>query len=200
MDLEKKIIAVESLFLKLDYHTSEFQRSFNLRCLNNCCQCCKYPKISATVLEFLPMANYIIRQKSYRVWQDRIIMNTRDQDASCAILKLNSPWKNLGRCAIYHKRGLICRLFGFSAILNKSGVKVLSTCSILKKIYPQTITEINGKINEGFSIPVMKNYYFQLLSIDFHLGNKFFPVNVALMKALELVDNKNSFYYSIFKS
>jgi Fe-S-cluster containining protein len=199
MKLEDKVIAVESLFHRLDYYVSEFQRNTGLKCLNNCCKCCKYPNISATVLEFLPMANYIIKQKSFRVWQDRIINNTRDEGASCAILKLLSPWKNLGRCAIYHKRGLICRLFGFSAVLNKDGCKMLSTCSIIKKIYPHTISEVNQKINEDLTVPVMKDFYFRLMSIDFNLAHHFFPINMALLKALEIVDKKNSFYYSIFK-
>ena len=198
MKLEKKVIAVESIFLELEYQLNEFQRLTGLKCLNLCCQCCKYTKISATILEFLPLAYFITRLKFSQVWRDRINRNIHDENPTCAMLKFSPPWKNLGRCAIYNKRGLICRLFGFSAVLDKSGQKRFSTCTILKNRYPTTIKDISIKINKDYSIPVMKDYYFRLLSIDFYLAHQFFPINVALLKALEIVDKKNSLYYSVF--
>jgi len=36
-----------------------------------------------------------------------------------------------GRCMMYEKRGLICRLFGFAGNKGKNGEKVYPACSVM---------------------------------------------------------------------
>jgi len=61
------------------------------------------------------------------------------------------------------------------------------TCQIIKTEQHDAFSETETKIEGGLDVPVMNAFYMQLASIDFDLSRDFYPINVAIRKAIETV-------------
>lgn len=182
MRLEEKITAVEQVFQKLDTEISKFQEGSTLHCKFGCGKCCFKPDIEATILEFLPFAHHLYRTEKAEEWLEKF----GGIDSSiCQIL--NPTQSGAGLCSEYPHRGLICRLFGYSARTNKYGKHELITCKIIKTDQASAYNEAEQRIENGAPVPVMSDYYMQLHGIDAELTKDFYPINQAIRKALETV-------------
>lgn len=180
--LEQKAAAVEAVFAELDAAIQQFQDDTTLHCKWGCGQCCFKPDIEATVLEFIPFALHVYRQGLAESWHERL----SNQDSPTCVI-LNPTSAAAGLCSQYTHRGLICRLFGYSARTNKYGQKELVTCQIIKTEQAEAYAKTQAAIATGLAVPVMSHYYFQLQSIDPDLGRSFYPINQALRLAFEKV-------------
>ncbi len=182
MSLEEKVSLVEAVFLKLDDEISSFQSWSSLHCKIGCGKCCFKPDIEATILEFLPFAYHLYHHHDAEEWLTKLALG----DVSlCPIL---SPTQSgIGLCSQYNHRGLICRLFGFSARTNKYEQPELVTCQIIKVEQQERFESTEKKIKEGAIIPIMNQYYMQLHAVDFDLTNRFYPIRIAIQKAIETV-------------
>ncbi|MEK6783212.1 MAG: YkgJ family cysteine cluster protein [Bacteroidota bacterium] len=180
--LLEKIRAVEEVFMKLDGEIKAFQESSTLQCKMGCGKCCFKPDIEATILEFLPFAHYLYKAGKANEWLDRL--NASDSSI-CHILNPSQP--GAGLCSEYQYRGLICRLFGYSARTNKYGEKELITCQIIKTEQVEAYQNIESKIAMGEHVPVMNQFYMQLHAIDFELTRDFYPINKAIQISIESV-------------
>lgn len=185
MLLHDKVAAVESLFQKLDTEIRQFQSQTGMHCANGCGKCCFKPDIEATILEFLPFALHLYQQGKAEVWHERL----KGTDSSICMI-LNPTQEGAGLCSDYLYRGLICRLFGYSARTNKYNKKELVTCAIIKTEQVGAVQQAEALINRGDEIPVMSNFYMQLHGIDAELSREFYPINEAIRKALEVVMNQ----------
>jgi len=180
--LIEKINAVEELFKKLDQDIAFFQLTTTLHCKAGCGKCCFKPDIEATILEFLPFAHHLYLEGKAAEWLEII----KSSDSSiCHIL--NPTQHGVGLCSEYQYRGLICRLFGFSARTNKYGQKELVTCQIIKTEQEKAFQSSELKIEEGLEVPVMNQFYMQLHGIDSELTRVFYPINLAIQHAIEEV-------------
>ncbi len=177
-----KITDVEQVFEKLDQEIASFQGWSGLHCQFGCGKCCFKPDIEATILEFLPFAHHLYQQGKAEAWLERL---TDAPGTLCLIL--NPTQAGAGLCSEYKHRGLICRLFGYSARTNKYGMKELVTCQIIKTEQREEFEKASVEINQEAHVPVMSNFYMQLHSIDFELTRDFFPINTAIKKAIETV-------------
>jgi Fe-S-cluster containining protein len=179
--LEEKIKAVEDVFENLNQEVALFQSRSSLSCKSGCGKCCFKPDIEATILEFLPFAEYLYRQDKAYEWLER----TATSEATCILL--NPQQLDTGMCTQYKYRGLICRLFGFSARTNKYGKKELVTCATIKDgdagIYNNAMVQIAA----GSDVPVMNHHYMRLQAIDFELTREFFPINQAINRAIAVI-------------
>lgn len=182
MSLEAIASQVESLFAKLDAEIVVFQQATTLHCGFGCGKCCFKPDIEATALEFLPFALHLYREGLAETWHDRL---KDSADPTCLIL--NPTQQGQGLCSEYKHRGLICRLFGYSARTNKHGDRELVTCTIIKSEQGEAFAQAEKAIAQGLPVPVMSQYYFQLMAIDADLSREFYPINVAMRKAIETV-------------
>jgi Fe-S-cluster containining protein len=183
--LQDKIKAVEEVFDELGKEISAFQKQTKLGCVTGCGACCKKPHIEATPLEFLPFAYHL-----YKIGKAENVLEKLNNNPgnTCIIFKAFPEQNtNAGTCTEYKYRGLICRLFGFSASLDKHGKSELSTCKIIKETQAENYTNAVTQITEGLSIPVMRDYYFKLRSVDANLSDKFYPINIAIKEAIEHV-------------
>ena len=180
--LREKVQAVEGVFAKLDEEIRSFQERTALHCKYGCGKCCFKSDIEATILEFLPFAQHLKDNGLAHEWLESL----KDHDGPiCRIL--NPTRQDQGLCTQYTHRGLICRLFGYSARTNKHGKKELVTCQVIKsEQQPQFELAVKG-IEDGGEVPVMSNYYMQLFAIDQQLAQDFYPVNEAIKKAIETV-------------
>jgi Fe-S-cluster containining protein len=182
VSLIEKVREVEEVFKALDKAIASFQNWSTLHCKFGCGKCCSKPDIEATALEFLPFAHYLYHQDLAFEWLEKI--KSSDQDI-CLIL--NPTQAGTGLCSEYLYRGLICRLFGYSARTNKYGDKELVTCQIIKTEQQDAYEAARQKVTANEPIPVMNQYYLQLHAIDPELARDFYPVNQAIKKAIETV-------------
>jgi len=179
MTLEEKVTAVTNVFDNLDKEISIFQSRTGLHCPAGCGKCCFKPDIEATVLEFLPFAYYLYTSGRADAWLEK-----DDKAASCHIL--NPTQAGQGLCSHYAHRGLICRLFGYSARTTKYGKPELVTCTVIKEQEPYSRTRLLVESGQ-LEIAVMNRYYMQLHAIDLDLTRNFYPINRAIRKAIETV-------------
>lgn len=191
MSIYNKVRSVERVFNLLEKDIEKFKGKTSMHCLSGCGECCKKPDIEASVLEFLPYAYHLY--KNHKVFEQYEVMDEYAKNND--ICYLFSPFTTTnfgGSCTEYKYRGLICRLFGFSAYLNKYGEAQISTCKLIKIDQPLAILTANELIAAGDKVPIMRNYYYSLMAIDRELTEKRYPINIAIKKAIEHV----CFYYA----
>ncbi|MBL0316754.1 MAG: YkgJ family cysteine cluster protein [Flavobacteriales bacterium] len=180
--LPEKVKAVKRVYASLDNAIAQLQQDSGLHCLSGCGECCKKPDIEATPLEFLPLA-----LQFYDEGRAEIAIEEIRQSKSTLCYVFRPHVTNFGGlCNEYPHRGLICRLFGFTARRNKEGQSELVTCKLIKEqqkeLYEQVVTDIRS----GKKVPVMSDYYTRISNIDPSL-TQFYPINEAMVKALETV-------------
>ena len=180
--LEDKVREVEEVFSRLDGEIAKFQSWSALHCKWGCGKCCSKADIEATLLEFLPFAYHLYQQGKAEEWLERL----SSSDSSICLI-LNPTQNGAGLCSEYHHRGMICRLFGYSARTNKYGTREMVTCQIIKTEQADQYQQAEEKVEAGAEIPVMTHYYMQLHSIDFEMTRDFYPINMAIRKAIETV-------------
>ncbi len=154
-----------------------------MHCLSGCGLCCKKPDITATPLEFLPLAFHLYTEGK----ADSMYEATATSEESLCLLF--APLKGSvrgGMCSNYAYRGLICRLFGFSAARDKMGDPRLVTCKSIKEDQPEEFATGTEKAAQG-EVVFMRDYYFKLTCIDPDLGRETMPINLAIRRALEAV-------------
>jgi Fe-S-cluster containining protein len=181
LNIEQLVREVEEVFLILDTEISSFKQWSGLGCKSGCGKCCLKPDIEATILEFLPFAYHLHKQGKAVAWLEKPSLS----ESLCSVLDSNQL--GIGHCTTYASRGLICRLFGFSARLNKYGHKELVTCQVIKSEQPEAFLAAQGKTIAGYQTPLMREYYMKMHGIDWELSQKFYPVNLAIKKAIETV-------------
>lgn len=183
MSIERKVRLVEQLFFQLEEESTKFQQTSRLSCVAGCGNCCTFPDIEASPLEFLPWAFHLFLHDQAEKTLDKL---KKTESPTCFIYKPLSI-TGQGRCGNYQYRGLICRLFGYAANTDKYGNLRLATCNIIKEGQAEAYTSAKEAIKKGLYVPIFTEYYMQLNQIDFHLGTQILPVNKALQMALEEV-------------
>ena len=188
--LPEKVQAVKRVYARLDKEIDTMQQSSGLHCLSGCGECCKKPDIECTPLEFLPLALELYDEgRAEQAWEE--LQNQHNN--LCYVFRPHVT--NFGGlCNAYPNRGLICRLFGFTARTNKEGQRELVTCKFIKEDQAQAFIKVTEELKAGKKIPVMSEYYTRLTSIDPTL-TEFYPINQAIQKALEVVTH----YYAYRK-
>jgi hypothetical protein len=183
LSLIEKVQAVEAVFSKLDEEIASFQNWSGLHCKFGCGKCCFKPDIEASALEFLPFAHYLYTKDLAFEWLEKLKSNYSE---ICLIL--NPTSEKAGLCSEYPYRGLICRLFGYSARTNKYATRELVTCQIIKTEQEALYSVAKEKVEKNEAeIPVMNQYYMQLHAIDQQLAQDFYPINEAIKRAIETV-------------
>ncbi|MGO4919056.1 YkgJ family cysteine cluster protein [Maribacter spongiicola] len=182
MSIYLKVKAVDRLFYQLDKELGSFQQSTGLACVANCGLCCLKPDINATALEFLPLAYHLLKNGEAEEWLEQL-RNDSDNKLCPILNRIIAPGSK-GFCSDYAHRGLICRLFGFSAMLHKNNIPTLVTCKPIKEQKPEAVAKANAHIVSKSNYPLISNYYTQLRSIDDSLGIELFPIRIAIEKAI----------------
>ena len=180
--LPQKVNEVKKVYRRLDKEIATFQQSTGLACLSGCGECCKKPDIEATPLEFLPLA---LEYYDEGIAEKMLEQLESSNDSLCHIFR---PFVTNfgGLCSRYPNRGLICRLFGYSARKNKEGKPELVTCKLIKADQSEFYNQAVEDIKTGKKVPVMSDYYSRMASIDPSLI-EFYPINTAAKKAIEVV-------------
>ena len=185
----EKIRKVERVFKNLDKETQKFGQQSKLKCLTNCNLCCLKQGLEANVLEFLPLAYHLVKNNLHEAALD--LLETEPEHC-INLAKSQVPGKTAG-CSTYEYRGLICRLFGSSAVHDKNSKLSIYTCSHIKKEYPEEYKKASEYINiSKMNIPQVSDFYYQIYFIDPQMANDYNPINVSIRKAIEQV----AYYYA----
>ena len=182
MHIDKSVRAVERLFAQIDQSNKKFLNQVDVRCPQGCNKCCHGKSVSAAPLEFFPYAYFLYQtnQLEDKYWEFK-----GKEGTSCYLVE-GDEYSLSGKCSIYEYRGIICRLFGNSASINKNGEKTYSACSILKS---QITDQEKFKSVLQKSAPVYSDFYMRLRTIDNMHGAMLLPINTAILKSMELVYN-----------
>jgi Fe-S-cluster containining protein len=185
MNLFEKSKAVEEIFQELEQESKQFHAEAGMGCLSGCGFCCANPEVPASPLEFLPLAFDLYEKGLADEIANQLV--SQEDPGICVVYRSNPADVTKGFCGNYAKRGLICRLFGASARKNnKTGLKELITCKILKAEKKGAFEHTSEQINSDMGIPLAPAYYTRIKDIDEALTNQY-PVNQAILMALELV-------------
>lgn len=184
MSVIRKVRAVERVFAALDREIKTFQNSSQIRCLEGCGKCCFKPDIEATPLEFLPLAfDLFLTRRIDEVYEDL----SNNEKAYCHLFAPKPLSLDKGSCGQYVYRGLICRLFGYSAMKAKNSERKYVTCKVIKESQPEKVEAVQAGLKQDGKIPMMSDFYYQIRSIDPDLGTNRYPINEAIKKAIEYV-------------
>lgn len=143
----------------------QYQNDNKISCPSKCSSCCQNPKVSATALEMLPLALFLIESNSIpENWNSEICL-----------------FYSKG-CSVYTHRPTVCRLFGWTQISGKNNDR-LSIC-------PKT-----EKANSNLSpnAPKIELWARKIKELDPSLSQEILPINQALKLMIEKVLLTNSF-------
>ncbi|MFC0264514.1 YkgJ family cysteine cluster protein [Fontibacter flavus] len=185
MNLQEKSQEVRKVFDELDMEIKAFLATSKLTCISGCGLCCSNPKVSASVLEFLPLA-FDLYEKEKAEKALELLENTTE-DQFCILYKSLSLDNAMGFCSDYANRGMICRLFSSSYRNNKESKKEIITCKKIKEGKKELYQKAAKEVNEDLALPSSSGAYSQLYSIDFQMTAKQMPINQAIREALEAV-------------
>ncbi|HAE39710.1 MAG TPA: hypothetical protein DCG57_13915 [Candidatus Riflebacteria bacterium] len=181
LSLYHRIQKIESLQKTVDKEVRQCKSHTGIECLQHCAHCCSYEDITASPAEFLPFAWHAWRLGLLDQWFDEL---DKHDGTTCAFARLSEgAWG----CKIYPARGLICRLFGFSATTDKNGKALFAACHTLRQHKPELVESVNAYLDRGGKIPIIARYYQQLSAIEPSLGREMLPINQAIKKALEII-------------
>ncbi|OGK10798.1 MAG: hypothetical protein A2W80_03590 [Candidatus Riflebacteria bacterium GWC2_50_8] len=181
LSLYHRIQKIESLQKTVDKEVRQCKSHTGIECVQHCAHCCSYEDITASPAEFLPFAWHAWRLGLLDQWFDEL---DKHDSKVCAFARLSEgAWG----CKIYPARGLICRLFGFSATTDKNGRPLFAACRILRQHRPELVENVTGYLARGGKMPVIAHYYRQLSAIEPALGREMMPINQAIKKALEII-------------
>ena len=192
MDLLEKSLKVKEVFVELNVEIQHYISQSQLTCFSGCGRCCANPRVSASVLEFLPLAFDLYQ--SNKAEETLSLLSDGTGESYCILLNKLSIESDAGHCSDYQNRGLICRLFASSARRNKNGEKELLICKKIKEGKKEQFETTSEAIKKNLDVPVGSDYYTRLYHIDFNLTNEHYPINTAIKKALEAVMR---YYYYI---
>ncbi len=192
MNLLEKSLQVRTLFDELKPEVDRFSSQSKLSCIKGCGHCCTNPMVSASVLEFLPLAFELYHSDKAEETLEKLSSSLGE--SYCILLKKMAVDADAGLCTDYKNRGLICRLFASSARRNKHGEKELLVCKKIKDGKREEFENASKAIKEGLDVPLSSDYYTRLYNIDFNLTNEQLPINRAIQNAIHAV--MNYYYYS----
>lgn len=184
MSIVRKVKSVEKIFAALDQEMNTLRDRSGLHCVSGCGKCCFKSDIEATPLEFLPYAFHLFLTKRIDGFYQNLLAN---ESSICTLFNPVKDSLDKGGCSQYAYRGLICRLFGYSATRDKNGKARFITCKLMKEEQADTIAKIEIDMVNGIPAPMMSDYYFRLRSIDTELGTRMMPINKAIRQAIEVV-------------
>lgn len=177
-----------AVYSELDTLIYDFKRKIGIDCIPRCKKCCGTAgeNIEVSVFEVLPMSIYFWQNGEADQWLKKLETTT---PASPCVLYNNVPQAKSG-CSAYFWRPLLCRLFGFSAKLDKHGKPLIGLCKELKRHEAFLEKRVQERIDEAGGaaiLPINSHFAQKIADLNPNLGQQRYPINTALKEALEMV-------------
>lgn len=179
---------VEEIYQDSGSAFNSFQSTSGLSCLSGCGACCLNPDVTATQLEMLPFAIYLI---DHNLADDMLNKLECTDQKFCINYIFESEDGKKGKCGIYQYRPSLCRSFGASTRFNKNFQKEWVICKFIKENSKELIPHIDIE-----RAPIMGSFAARIKSIDYELSKEIYPINDALRKMLEKLMFYRSFQFN----
>jgi Fe-S-cluster containining protein len=173
---------IMNVFSDLERAIGFYKMETGIDCLRSCGHCCNNPDVEASPGEFLPLA--------LKLWESggatKVLSKINDlpERSVCVFYTFKTGDPEKGFCSIYNYRGLICRLFGFTAAANKNGENTLITCRLIKNRFVHEMAEAE---NSGIVPPLMEEYTRTFEPLIAEFGNVHYPINQAIRVIVEKI-------------
>jgi hypothetical protein len=186
-DIFARIAQLEEVYDELNDSINRTMLQTGLRCLPGCRSCCETPSsnIEVSILEFLPLSMHLWQND--KAGQLLEILELKTEDDPCVLLQNDTTLLPEGGCSHYGFRPLMCRLFGFSAMVGRDGFPSPVICKLVKVNYPDIMRKVVDSVNGGLDIAVFSNFARRVKGIDPYLAERVYPINQALKKAIEFI-------------
>ena len=138
----------------------------------------------ASPTEFLPFAWYLYKNNLAETFLDDLSISP---ESACPLFRTLKREEQKGFCGNYSFRGLVCRLFGYAARINKEGMPELATCKLIKEDQPDLFQKASEEMKTKRNVPIYSNYYQRLSHLEPQGKLELLPINEAIRKAVEVV-------------
>ncbi len=179
-----------ALYAHIDQVVAEFQLRSGLRCPPGCGKCCTTSDVQVTVLEMLPMAHEMFCDGTADQWLERL--SVPSVSGRCVLYKVHGTENLAGHCGYYKWRPVVCRLFGFAAVRDRTGSKTLAVCRHIRQNNPKVALVAMAMAEEA---PCFVKYGTEVFGLDPVLGFRLMPINTALHQAIERLGIVRSYAY-----
>lgn len=176
-----------ALYREVDCLVGEFRTATGLDCVSFCKKCCSRSgeKIEASVFELLPLSIHLWQKEQAE--QFLVELDRSESTSPCPLYSGDHVPCDSWGCKFYPWRPLVCRLFGFSAVLDKHGHAKVALCKTLKEANPDAAKRIDQMIHQGLKAPLIPHLAQKASSLNPLLGQMRYPLARALRLALEKV-------------
>jgi len=184
--MEATVDRLKDLYARIDAQTEAFARASGLCCPAGCGACCLSPEVEATELEMEWMAEHLLEQGLAEAVLERIAASGTPSPCVLYVPEAGNPRQ--GRCGHYGQRPVLCRLFAFAAVQDKTGRARLAACRVHREEQPEAAEAAVRAVEEGtLPVPLFAAAARGLLDIDPERGALRLPINAALRGALARV-------------
>lgn len=177
---------VSEVFEELDQAIARFQSETSWACREGCGDCCNSPEVEVTVLEALPHALSLWDLQKAEFYTEQL---TRHISKPCMFYVPSLADSSLGRCSIYPTRPLLCRMFGFTAQVDKDSRPRLAACRWQKLQAAELLSNIDVALKAGtLEVPLFGYWEQRLSELDpSQVLSERLPINEAFLKAIDYV-------------
>ncbi len=176
--------SLQKVLQKIDQKLLEIQKQTGLVCPFGCGSCCNNPNIEVSPLDWIFQAEIILETGTLEATLRKL--EGQEKHSVCIYYNSDPGYRGSGRCLVYENRPVVCRLFGFSAVRDKNGLKKASICKIHKEALPNESRKFALLAERTDFVPVFSEIYTEFLGIKPNWGEQM-PINLALKKALEIL-------------
>ncbi len=181
--MNELIPRITAFFTQLDQEVNRFRLKTGLGCVENCDgACCRNANIHTTILEMLPVSHELFQRGEGAVWLERLSDNAMDD--FCIFFQDHRKPAASGHCSMYAFRPSVCRLFGFAAVRNRAGDKILATCKYIKQAFPEIHLPAQAFQSQAHCFSDQSAHLYALEPCS---ANRLLPINSALRLALQRV-------------
>jgi Fe-S-cluster containining protein len=176
----------DPIYEELEGQIAGVARGAGLACAPGCGACCRRPSraIEASVAELRPLARHLWETGEAEATLDRAWR--AGAEGWCVLYEPRDDGVfPRGRCGHYPFRPLTCRLFGFSAIRDKSGRYRPLLSAVMKEHDPGLPHRVEAALEAGLRPPVASEWRLRLAEVDPEAAVRLLPLNEALAAALE---------------
>ncbi len=183
---ESLVAEVRSIYEDIDRQIAEFTRDTGFHCPDGCGRCCDTMVVEATILECFPVAYQLFLENRADIVMDDIERRLAADNPVCIFYNPDPRLPGNGRCSMYSTRPLVCRLFGFSSRRTRTDDKGFIYCKFQNAADDRVMrNRVDNFIKEERELPVMQDVFMRISSIKPSDGIEFFPINIAIKKAIE---------------
>jgi uncharacterized protein len=171
------------IFRDVDEKVEEFKALTGVRCPDMCGICCASEKVETTVVEMMPLAEELWKTGRADHFLEKI--QEFEDRGPCVFFEKDKITPGNGRCGVYALRPLICRLFGFFTVKDKTGKYVYGSCKVMKEKYPENYKKAVELVERGDHLSNVTDHTIKIISMGTGISKKMYPINLAAKMAIE---------------